>query len=305
MTLNSEPTNPEIYQLEIQAEKNLNAQISDFLENISPEPLSVSHYENEDLAWVTTAHYHEAPDIDLIKTLIIETLELTQEDITVSLSKVENIDWVSHVQQGLKPVRAGRFFIHGSHDNALAKDEKFAIEIDAAQAFGTAHHGTTEGCLRAIDNLSDYNMFTNILDLGSGTGILAIAASMVWPNADIIASDIDPIAVEIAKSNDALNRYNHTAPSPIAHVCADGLEDKSLRSRTPYDLIIANILAGPLIEMSTDITNAIAPGGTLLLSGILDTQSNDVVTAYKNAGMKHIKTNHIAEWTTSLFNKPL
>ncbi len=298
-------TEIQLYQLTIRADKTINAGIADLLENIFPEPLSVSHFEENEKEnkWTTTAHYEEKPDQENIIDQVTNSLNIPPESYKIEISKVENIDWVSHVQKGLKPVRAGRFFIHGSHDSDKAENEPYSILIDAAQAFGTAHHGTTEGCLKAISELSETHKPKNILDLGAGSGILAIAASMVFKGAKIIASDIDPISVKVAKTNDDLNRPVNSNNAKITHICGDALNDKTIEETAPFELLIANILAKPLIAMAPDITNAVAPDGTLLLSGILDVQSDDVIEAYVAEGLTHIKTDLIGEWTTSLFHK--
>ena len=298
-------TETQLYQLTIRAEKSINDGIADLLENIYPEPTAVSHFEenkSED-RWTTSAHYESEPDKANIIEKISNILGFSPENYELEISKVENIDWVSHVQKGLKPVRAGRFLIHGSHDSDKAKNEPYPILIDAAQAFGTAHHGTTEGCLKAISKLSETLNPKNILDLGAGSGILAIAASKVFKQANIIACDIDPISVEVAKTNDGLNRPEGKTQAPITHICSDGLNDKSIQASAPFDLLIANILAKPLIAMAPEVAEAVAPNGTLLLSGILDVQSADVIKAYEAEGLTHLKTDLIDEWTTSLFHK--
>lgn len=296
-------TETQLYQLTIRADKTINAEIADLLENLVPEPLSVSHFRDPNKNWITTAHYEIKPNKDAITKQISNSLNTSPESYGLEISKVENIDWVSHVQKGLKPVRAGRFFIHGSHDSDKAENEPYSILIDAAQAFGTAHHGTTEGCLKAISELSETHKPKNILDLGAGSGILAIAASMVFKGATIIASDIDPVSVQVAKTNDDLNRPENSNNAKITHICGDALNDKTIEETAPFELLIANILAKPLISMAPDITNAVAPDGTLLLSGILDVQSDDVIEAYVAEGLTHLKTDLIGEWTTSLFHK--
>ncbi|GJM01068.1 MAG: ribosomal protein L11 methyltransferase [Methyloligella sp.] len=296
-------TETQLYQLTIRADKTINAEIADLLENLVPEPLSVSHFRDPNKNWITTAHYEIKPNNDAITKQISNSLNTSPESYELEISKVENIDWVSHVQKGLKPVRAGRFFIHGSHDSDKAENEPYSILIDAAQAFGTAHHGTTEGCLKAISELSETHKPKNILDLGAGSGILAIAASMVFKGATIIASDIDPVSVQVAKTNDDLNRPENSNNAKITHICGDALNDKTIEETAPFELLIANILAKPLISMAPDITNAVAPDGTLLLSGILDVQSDDVIEAYVAEGLTHLKTDLIGEWTTSLFHK--
>lgn len=298
-------TETQLYQLTIRADKTINDGIADLLENIYPEPTAVSHFEDKKNSdhWTTSAHYLEQPSRETIVEQISNILNVTPESYELDITKIENIDWVSHVQKGLKPVRAGRFFIHGSHDSDKAENEPYSILIDAAQAFGTAHHGTTEGCLKAISELSETHQPKNILDLGSGSGILAIASSMVFKDATIIASDIDPVSVQVAQTNDDLNRPENSNNATITHICGDALNDETIQETAPFELLIANILAKPLISMAPDITNAVAPDGTLLLSGILDVQLDDVIEAYVAEGLTHLKTDLIGEWTTSLFHK--
>ncbi len=295
--------NEQLFQLHFRSEKTINALIADILENLDPAPVSVSFFEDENKVWQTTAHYQVMPDTEVLKSAINDILGISEDQYQLISSKTEDIDWVSHVQKLLKPVRAGRFFIHGSHDNDKASNEPFAFEIDAAQAFGTAHHGTTKGCLIAIDDLSQIITPKNILDLGAGSGILAIAASKVWPTAEITASDIDPIAVNIASENETLNQNSVNPSRPITHLCIDGVNDPAINSKAPFDLIIANILAGPLIKMAGEVSAILNTNGQLLLSGILDTQSDEVVRAYVATGLKHQQTRFYGEWTTSNFIK--
>lgn len=295
--------NEQLFQLQFRAEKSVNALIADILENLDPAPVSVSFFEDKDKVWQTTAHYQILPDTDTLKAAINTILGINENQYQLLISKTEDIDWVSHVQKELKPVRAGRFFIHGSHDRTKAANKTFAIEIDAAQAFGTAHHGTTKGCLIAIDELAQAITPLNILDLGAGSGILAIAASKVWPAAKITASDIDPIAVKIASENETLNHNNAINSNPITHLCIDGVSDPAIKSKAPFDLIIANILAGPLMNMATEVSAILNTNGQLLLSGILDSQSDEVVRAYTATGLKHRQTRYHGEWTTSNFIK--
>lgn len=287
-------------QLVIQAEKSVSADIAIVLENSYPPPLSVSHFEEANKKWATTALYNDPIDQKIISKILCETLEISPESMVISIVDVEDIDWVSHVQKGLKPVRAGRFFIYGNHDSDKAINEPFAIEIDASQAFGTAHHETTKGCLEAIDQLAGTIDPTTILDLGTGTGILAIAATSVWPEARLIASDIDPIAIDIANRNITLNANT----ANIKTLCCEGMDDPKIQTNAPYNLLIANILAKPLIAMAGGVASAVAKEGTLLLSGILGTQAEDVINAYEDEGLTHGSTTHIDEWVTIIFTMP-
>lgn len=291
-------TDTALFQVKISTDKALGATIMVLLENSYPEPLSVSHYEQEDKSWALTLLYDSPVELKQLEKLINENLEIKSDCYEIKPLPVADIDWVAHVQSELKPVRAGRFFIHGSHDREKATCETNAIEIDAAQAFGTAHHGTTKGCLSAIDQLSQTQSPANILDLGTGSGILAIAAQMVWPDAKLLATDIDPIAIEVAKSNCTLNNQ-----VKIKTLCAEGVDDPTIKQSGPYDLLIANILAKPLIEVAPAIRPLLASNGILLLSGILETQGDDVTNAYTREGLIHKRTDQFDEWVTILFKE--
>ena len=194
-------------------------------------------------------------------------------------------DWVTMSQAGLEPIRAGRFFVHTpSH---LPDDLAINFEIDAGLAFGTGQHDTTAGCLAALDRLeTSGNRFTNIADVGTGTGLLAFAALALWPAAKGIATDIDPISIDVTADNARLNRVTigHGAGELLLAV-ADGMEHEMLVARAPFDLLIANILAGPLIDLAPDLAKAVTPAATLVLAGLLDTQADAVIAAYEAQGM--------------------
>jgi len=290
---------PKLYQLLIRADKAICANCTNLLENSEPAPLSSSHYE-EDKIWKSALIYDHEPNLGLLKTHICTSLEINPSEVSLQSETIEDKDWVSHVQSGLKPVHAGLFFIYGSHDKDKTQGKEFTIEIDAAQAFGTAHHGTTKGCLIAIDEHAKQTTPNTILDLGTGTGILAIGAALLWPKAKIIASDIDPIAIGVAQYNTQLNNQTES----IHTLCADGFDDETLQANAPYDLVIANILAKPLIAMASDLSQIIAQGGHAILSGILSTQANALITSYEATGLIHRSTKHYDEWVTIHFEKP-
>jgi ribosomal protein L11 methyltransferase len=203
-----------------------------------------------------------------------------------ALEQLGEADWVTMSQAGLQPIRAGRFFVHTptyrSHPPGT-----IAFEIDASLAFGTGQHATTSGCLEALDRLErEGARFRNIADIGTGTGLLAFAALALWPEARCIATDIDAVAIDVARDNAAINgvRLGMQAGELLMAV-ADGMDSPLLASRAPFDLIIANILAGPLIELAPNFTKALAPGGTVILAGVLDTQADGVIAAYQNLGL--------------------
>jgi len=195
-------------------------------------------------------------------------------------------DWVTASQSGLQPIRAGRFFVHTPTYPPEAGLTNF--EIDAGLAFGTGQHATTAGCLGALDRLESNDCrFTNIADIGTGTGLLAFAALALWPEARAIATDIDPIAIDVARDNAAINLVpvGH-GPGELLLGVADGMDSPLLSARAPFDLLIANILAGPLIELASDFVAALAPGGTIILAGLLDTQAEAVAAAYTRLGLE-------------------
>ncbi|PIT69808.1 50S ribosomal protein L11 methyltransferase [Bartonella tribocorum] len=204
-----------------------------------------------------------------------------------------NIDWVQKSLEGLKPVHAGPFFLHGNHNRNAIPANVLPIEIDANQAFGTGHHGTTAGCLEMIAKIMQHENPKNALDLGTGSGVLAIGIAKLKPIA-ILASDIDPIAIKVAQHNIALNGVEKY----ITAITATGFAHDEIASRAPFDLIIANILANPLIELAPEMAQLLQKGGSLVLSGILEEQHDSVLKAYVKQGLKHIETYHRQEWVT-------
>jgi ribosomal protein L11 methyltransferase len=206
-------------------------------------------------------------------------------------------------QSGLQPIRAGRFHVHTP---THPKDpERINFEIDAGLAFGTGQHATTSGCLAALDKLAqDGAQFRNVADIGTGTGLLAFAALALWPEAKCIATDIDPVAVDVAQENAAINRVKlgHGA-GDLLLAAADGMDSPMLAARAPFDLIIANILAGPLIELAPDFAAALAPGGTIILAGLLDAQASSVISAYEERCLT-LRDRSSSEWPVFVCQRP-
>lgn len=211
----------------------------------------------------------------------------------LQLEDVPDLNWVAISQAALPPVIAGRFVVHGTHDRGRIPYGPRAILIDAGEAFGTAHHGTTLGCLLAVDQLARNRGIGRVLDLGCGSGVLAIAAARAMPRAQLMASDNDPIAVEVARANADANGARR-----VVTVCALGLEHPWLRHAAPFDLIIANILAGPLRMLAGDVAKALRPGGYVVLSGILNPEAPAVIAAYVAHGFQVLKRRQIGDWTT-------
>ena len=209
-------------------------------------------------------------------------------------------DWVTMSQAGLQPIRAGRFTVHTP--TYPPEPERINFEIDASLAFGTGQHATTSGCLAALDRLEvEGARFSNIADIGTGTGLLAFAAMKLWPEAKCIATDIDPIAVDVARDNAAINgvEVGHAAGQLLLAV-ADGMDSPMLAARAPFDLIVANILAGPLIELAESFHEALAPGAFVVLAGLLDIQRETVTQAYVKLGMACIDRGS-GEWPVLVF----
>ena len=216
----------------------------------------------------------------------------------VMVAPLPDQDWIKLSQEGLPPVRAGRFFVYGAHDAGQVPHGVIPMRIEAGLAFGTGHHETTALCLSVLSDLARGRAsFRHVLDLGTGTGLLAIGAAKLW-KLRVLASDIDPVAVTVAKEN---ARANGVAPLVLAAV-ADGLDNPLLARGAPYDLIIANILAGPLTRLASAITRALAPGGTLLLSGLLRNQEKLVTSFYPR--LRLLGRRHMGPWSALVFEKP-
>ncbi len=219
-------------------------------------------------------------------------------DLSIEREVIPDIDWVSKSLEGLSPVRAGRFLVHGSHDRDKVAVNDIAIEIDAGQAFGTGHHGTTAGCLEVFDRVVRSRTVRNALDLGTGSGVLAIAVRKLKP-VPILATDIDPVATAVARENIKRNGI----ASGITVATAPGFHSDAFDKTGPFDLIIANILARPLIKMAPQLVKHLAPGGSVVLSGILASQRWKVLAAYNGARLRHIRTIWRNGWVTIHLDK--
>ncbi|MGF9563952.1 50S ribosomal protein L11 methyltransferase [Neorhizobium sp. JUb45] len=238
--------------------------------------------------------YMLAEDEAEVHERIRDALSEEFPDAVIEREIIPDIDWIAKSLEGLKPVRAGRFLVHGSHDRDKVRSGDIAIEIDAGQAFGTGHHGTTAGCLETIERVLNAENPRNALDLGTGSGVLAIAVRKLRPMIPVLATDIDPVAVRVAREN---VRRNGIA-SGIALETAPGFHSPAFDRYGPFDLIIANILARPLIKMAPQLVNHLSPGGSVILSGILAEQRWKVISAYSGAGLAHVRTIWRNGWVT-------
>lgn len=248
-----------------------------FTTNASPPVLVADEPdEQEPDSWLIHAYFDREPSKDEIALLT------SLGSGPARVEKLGEADWVTMSQSGLQPIRAGRFYVH-TPIHSDAPSGTTAFEIDAGLAFGTGQHATTSGCLAVLDTLErEGSLFANIADIGTGTGLLAFAALTLWPGARCIASDIDPIAIDVARDNAAINgfRLGHGAGELLLAV-AEGMESPLLAARAPFDLITANILAGPLIELAPAFARKLAMGGVIVLAGLLDAQADAVALAYE------------------------
>lgn len=263
------------------------------VEELDPAPYGVGVFEIEDGSGLfeVAAHFMEPPDEIALALL---AAAMGAKDFVVS--EVPDRDWVAHVRRELAPVAAGRFFVHGSHDADRVPLGCIPLRIEAAMAFGTGHHGTTLGCLRALDRLHDEGLrATRIADVGCGTAVLAMAAAALWPQAGpIVAGDIDETAVETAKANVAANDLE----GRVDCIVAAGLDAPQFEQAGPFDLIFANILKGPLTALAPSISAATAPGGRAILSGLLTEQAEAILAVYSRNGFSLADRQDIVDWTT-------
>ncbi len=265
--------------------------LAEALEGFVPEPVGVGTFEIEDGSgrYEVGAYFEEPPD-DTALALMSAAFGAAP----FVVSEVPETDWVSHVKRELQPVEAGRFFVYGSHDAERVPTGAVALLIEASMAFGTGHHGTTRGCLLALDRLDRQGVRAqNVADIGCGTAVLAMAAAAIWDR-PVIASDIDPVAVDVARANAEANGLGDR----LISVEAAGFDHADLRARAPYDLVFANILKGPLLALAPDMAAMIAPGGRAILSGILNTQADEVQAAYHAQGFATDSRDSLGDWTT-------
>jgi len=259
--------------------------------------LTASAHENEDTGeWFFEAACDSPPNVEAFMALAQETLGVA---VTFSVSPIDpEINWVAKSLEGLAPVEAGGFYVYGSHETSPIPEGLTAMRIDAAQAFGTGHHETTTGCLEAIDALLKTKRPTAMIDVGTGTGVLAIALAKRLSD-KVLATDIDPIAVTTTIENAEQNGVGDY----IDAIEATGLDHAEIVARGPYDLLVANILAGPLTELAPGMAAIAQPGATVILSGILNTQADWVIGAYVDAGLTLVDHLKRKEWTTLVLEK--
>jgi ribosomal protein L11 methyltransferase len=242
--------------------------------------------------WRVEIHFADAAEKDAVREAVLAAAG-AEAAAELKFGAVDAADWVRQSLAGLQPVAAGRFVVHGAHDRARVPPNRIGIEIEAALAFGTGHHGTTRGCLLALDAICKRTRRApmRVLDVGTGSGVLAMAAARAL-HAPVLATDIDAFAVQAARANVRHNR----AGDLVAVLRADGVGARTIRTWAPYDLIFANILLGPLKRIATSLRGLVAPGGRLVLSGILPAQANAVIAAYRPLALQ--SRLDVDGWTT-------
>jgi ribosomal protein L11 methyltransferase len=258
---------------------------------------AVAAFERPDGRWDVTVHFAEAPDQTLLRELVSNAAS-AEIASTLAFDTVEARDWVKASLEDLVPVPAGRFVVHGAHDRERVPQNKLAVEIEAALAFGTGHHGTTRGCLLLLDHVLKAHQPRRVLDLGTGTGVLGIAAAKAL-KIGVLASDIDPPSVKVAQENARLNETGNF----VQVIRATGFSAPEFSRRGPFDLVLANILANPLRHLATPMARHLAPGALVILSGLLTHQARGVIAAYRARELVPLKHLRIEGWSSLLLHK--
>jgi ribosomal protein L11 methyltransferase len=267
-------------------------------ETFDGQEVAVSAFEEPDGRWSLAIHFRDPPDAAALRALIAATTDAATAQALV-FETLAPTDWVRKSLEGLKPVDAGRFVVHGSHDRARVRANRIGIQIEAALAFGTGHHGTTRGCLLALDRIVKGRRPRKILDIGTGSGVLAIAAARALRR-KVLASDIDRRAVAIARENARLNR----AAAYIEILHRGGIGAQRFRRRAPFDLILANILLEPLRALATPMARLVAPKGHVVLSGLLLAQATPALASYRARGLVLARRIRLEGWATLVLVRP-
>jgi ribosomal protein L11 methyltransferase len=254
--------------------------------------------ERPDGRWDVALHFALQPDQGLVRERVSEAAgEATAQSI--AFDTIEAKDWVKASLDDLVPVPAGRFLVHGQHDRARVPSNKLGIEIEAALAFGTGHHGTTRGCLLLLDHVLKAHRPRRVLDLGTGTAVLAIATAKAL-HGEVLASDIDPPSVKVARDNAKLNGVGNL----VRAIRATGFSARDFAQRAPFDLVLANILANPLRHLAGPMVQHLAPGARVILSGLLTHQATSVIAAYRARGLVLLRHLKIEGWSSLLLRNP-
>jgi len=283
------------------AEAEALAAATDLFPNLDEPPVlnTLEPDESRPEEWLLEAYTEGRPDAGIVAA--VQALIPSAAGAEPRIEKVEARDWVTLSQAGLEPIRAGRFYVHtAAHADAVPADA-IAFRIEASRAFGTGHHATTAGCLTMLDRLKRRGArYRTIADVGTGTGLLAFAAMRLWPRARAVATDIDPVSIEVTLEN---AEANGVALDRLALAVAEGVDHPLYEAFGPFDLVIANILAQPLIELAPSIASVLAPGGALILAGLLDAQAEAVARAYRRQGLRLADRITLGDWPTLMMRK--
>ncbi|WP_020177282.1 50S ribosomal protein L11 methyltransferase [Methyloferula stellata] len=300
------PPNKAAHVMRLECDEGIARRIADIIvETYDPAETAASAFEAvtntkdwKEVPWIVEVYFGHPPDEDGIRALV-ECAAGPAAAAAAVFARIDQKDWVAASLEGLVPVRAGRFLVHGAHDRAALRENDIGLEIEAALAFGTGHHGSTRGCLLMLDRVAKRRKPLAILDLGTGSGVLAIAAARLF-HRRVQASDIDSVSVAAAASNARLNG----AAAYVRPVHAAGLAHPKLAAGAPYDLVFANILARPLRRMAAAVVQHMASGGEIILSGLLARDVPGVISAYGAQGLRLSHRLEIEGWVTLLMQRP-
>jgi ribosomal protein L11 methyltransferase len=297
---NSPPPGPTVVARLAAPEAQARRIASVLAEAYDPDTAACGAFEMPDGSWQVEAHFGEKPNVTALRGLVALAAGDDSGDKLAATMRIETIaakDWVKASLDGLKPVHAGRFVVHGAHDRDRLPPSSIGIEIEAALAFGTGHHGTTRGCLLMLDRLARQRHPRHILDLGTGTGVLAIAAAKLWKG-HVLASDIDRASVRVARENCVLNRVG-----PLVEcVHAAGLSAPQIAMRAPFDLVFANILLSPLKRLAAPMARALSPNASVILSGLMTAHADAAIAAYRSQGLVLMQSLELDGWVTLLMD---
>ena len=285
-------TEPPTFVARLECDEPTARRLATVLDEIFDDDTVCAAFEGDGGKWQIAIHFRNKPDTAALRAQVaLVAGDRAAAGLTVK--PVKAADWVKQSLAGLAPVRAGRFIVHGAHDRARVAPNDTGIEIEAALAFGTGHHGTTRGCLLALNELAKRRRPRRVLDIGTGSGVLAMAAAKIL-RTHIVASDIDKVAVEAARGN---ARRNHAAPA-ITFIRATGTRAHAIAAGAPYDLILANILLGPLMRLAVPLRALAAPHARIVLSGLLPSHANAALAIYRAQGFRLERRIPLEGWVT-------